>query len=175
VWQPAGDESEGVVTVRTAWWRGKRGEWYVVIQALLFVLLVLGPRTAQGLPAWPPAARLPAYLIGGALFSAGALLAGAGAINLGRNLTPLPHPKDDARLVETGAYRLVRHPIYGGIILMAYGWGLFAQSWLTLAYATLVLLFLDLKSRREERWLREKYPGYEQYRKRVRKLIPFLY
>jgi len=106
---------------------------------------------------------------------AGALLAGAGTLSLGRNLTPLPHPKEGARLVETGAYRLVRHPIYGGIVLLAYGWGLCARSWLPLGYATLVFIFLDLKSRREERWLIEKYSGYAGYRKRTRKLIPFIY
>ncbi|HEY5514016.1 MAG TPA: isoprenylcysteine carboxylmethyltransferase family protein [Geomonas sp.] len=161
--------------MRTTWWRGKRGEWYVAFQAVLFVLVVFGPQTLKGIPAWPHAARLPAFLLGGVLLLAGFLLACAGAACLGRNLTPLPHPKDDALLVETGAYRLVRHPIYGGIILMAYGWSLLAQSWLTLAYATVVLAFLDIKSRREERWLKEKFPGYDAYRKRVRKLIPFLY
>jgi protein-S-isoprenylcysteine O-methyltransferase Ste14 len=164
-----------MLTQLTSWWRGKRGEWYVVIQAALFVLVVFGPRTLPGLPAWPHAMRWPALVSGGALICAGALLAFFGAFNLGRNLTPLPHPKDDARLVETGAYRLVRHPIYGAIILMAYGWGLYVQSWLTLAYATLLCVFLDLKSRREEHWLKEKFPGYVEYSKRVRKLIPFLY
>ena len=161
--------------METKWWRGKRGEWYVVIQAGLFVLVILGPRTLPGLPAWPPAARLPVLLFGGALLLSGVLLALWGAVSLGSNLTPLPLPKDGARLVETGAYRLVRHPIYGGIILLAYGWSLLAQGYLTLCYATLVLIFLDLKSRREERWLVERYPGYHDYRKRVRKLIPYIY
>lgn len=163
------------MTEGSPWWRGKRGEWYVVVQALLFALVVFGPETLEGVPAWPQAARLPALLFGGVLLLAGGLLALAGAASLGRNLTPLPHPRDDARLVESGAYRLVRHPIYGGIIFSAYGWSLCAQSWLTLAYATLILVLLDLKSRREERWLVEKFPGYQAYRKRVPKLIPFLY
>jgi protein-S-isoprenylcysteine O-methyltransferase Ste14 len=163
------------VTEQNSWLQGKRGEWYVVIQAALLALVLFGPRTLEGFPAWPAAARLPALLSGGVLLLAGALLAGAGAASLGRNLTPLPHPRDDARLVETGAYRLVRHPIYGGIILMSYGWGLCVRGWLCLVYATLVFVFLDLKSRREERWLEEKFPGYDRYRKRVRKLIPFVY
>jgi protein-S-isoprenylcysteine O-methyltransferase Ste14 len=58
---------------------------------------------------------------------------------------------------------------------MGYGWSLLVQGWLTLAYVTLMFDFLDLKSRREERWLVEKFPAYVQYRKRVRKLIPFIY
>jgi protein-S-isoprenylcysteine O-methyltransferase Ste14 len=44
------------------------------------------------------------------------------------------------------------------------------------AIATAALLvFFDLKARREERWLEEAYPGYGDYRRRVRKLVPFLY
>jgi protein-S-isoprenylcysteine O-methyltransferase Ste14 len=160
---------------KTSWWRGQRGEWYVVIQAALFVLVIFGPTSLAGIPAWPKAALWPALLTGLALVLAGTLLAFFGVFSLGRNLTPLPHPKEDAKLVESGAYRLVRHPIYGGIILMVYGWALVSASWLTLAYATLVLIFLDVKSRREERWLNLKFPGYAQYSKRVRKLIPFIY
>jgi protein-S-isoprenylcysteine O-methyltransferase Ste14 len=39
----------------------------------------------------------------------------------------------------------------------------------------IVLVFFDIKSRREERWLKAKYPGYGAYQKSVRKLIPFIY
>jgi len=167
--------SESAMTKRSGWWQGVRGEWYVAVQAALLALVFFGPRTLPGFPVWPPVLRLPALLLGGMLLLAGALLAGAGTLSLGRNLTPLPHPKEGARLVETGAYRLVRHPIYGGIVLLAYGWSLCARGWLPLAYATLVFIFLDLKSRREERWLTEKYPGYADYRKSTRKRIPFIY
>jgi protein-S-isoprenylcysteine O-methyltransferase Ste14 len=160
---------------RSAWWQGKRGEWYVVVQAALFTLVILGPRTRAFLPAWPVAAKWPAMLFGGALILVGAALAFFGVASLGRNLTPLPHPKDDAVLVDSGAYCLVRHPIYGGIIVMCYGWGFLVEGWLTLIYATVVLLFLDMKSRREERWLKQKFPGYRDYSKRVHKLIPFIY
>ncbi len=46
---------------------------------------------------------------------------------------------------------------------------------LTAMYAIVLLLFLDVKSRREERWLSAKYPAYAVYQKRVHKLIPFVY
>lgn len=105
----------------------------------------------------------------------GGLLAGAGMFRLGANLTALPHPKDDAVMVETGPYRLVRHPIYSGGILAALGWGLWVHGWLTLGYSLLLFLFFDLKSRREERWLSDQFPGYAAYRQRVRKLVPFFY
>jgi protein-S-isoprenylcysteine O-methyltransferase Ste14 len=160
---------------RASWWQGKRGEWYVVIQAGLFLLLIFGPRTLPAVPTWPEHLRPTSYILAALLLLAGGTLAVAGVLALGRNLTPLPLPKRDARLVESGPYRLVRHPIYGGIVLMAYGWSLLAGSWLTLGYATLLFLFFDIKSRREERWLRAKYPGYSEYSNKVRKLIPFIY
>jgi protein-S-isoprenylcysteine O-methyltransferase Ste14 len=39
----------------------------------------------------------------------------------------------------------------------------------------MLFLFLDLKSRREERWLCAKFPDYPAYQRRVRRLIPFVY
>jgi len=54
-------------------------------------------------------------------------------------------------------------------------WALLVQGWLTLGYAALLFVFLDFKSRREERWLTEKFPAYGDYRQRARKLIPFVY
>lgn len=159
----------------TPWWKGARGEWFVVGQVALMALVFVGPRRWSGWPATdlPFAGARPflgagLFLIGGALFL-------AGVIRLGPNLTPLPRPKDHATFVDTGAYSLVRHPLYSGGLLLAFGWALWIGSWLTLGYVALLLAFLDLKSRREERWLQEKFTGYAQYQRRVRRLVPFLY
>ena len=166
----------GPTAAAPPWWRGARGEWYVVIQGVLFALLAFGPRSLPGLPAWPPAVSRGAAAGGAVLVTAGSLLALAGGLRLGpRNLTPLPYPKEGASLVEAGPYRLVRHPIYSGILCAALGWGLWMHAWLTLGFAALLFLLFDLKSRREERWLCERFPGYDDYQRRVRRLIPFLY
>ena len=58
---------------------------------------------------------------------------------------------------------------------MSIGWALQTQGILTLGYAILLAAFLDVKASREERWLCAKFPDYESYRRRVRKLIPFVY
>jgi protein-S-isoprenylcysteine O-methyltransferase Ste14 len=77
--------------------------------------------------------------------------------------------------VAHGIYGVVRHPIYAGIILAAVGWGLVTASPAALAVAAGIGVFFDLKSRREEAWLVEAYPAYDEYRRRVRKLLPFIY
>lgn len=160
---------------KAAWWRGTRGEWYVAVQVALIALVFLGPRAFPGLPPWPASLARSSRAVGVAMMAAGGGLLAAGAIALGSSLTPMPRPRSRATLVETGPYRFVRHPMYAGGIVIAYGWALAVQGWLTLVYATLLLAFLDFKSTSEERWLAAKFAGYTDYMRRVRKLIPFVY
>ena len=157
------------------WWKGVRGEWYVVLQALLVLLVIFGPAVLPGIPEPVSPYEWPLLAVGGSLIAAGIILAIAGTFSLGKNLTPLPHPKSDAVFIRTGAYRLVRHPIYSGIIFIAFGWAFWLQSIPKTCYALILLIFFDIKSRREERWLEEKFLAYSDYKRRVRKLIPFLY
>jgi protein-S-isoprenylcysteine O-methyltransferase Ste14 len=157
------------------WWKGRRGEWYVLIQIGLLLLVVAGPRTAPGLPAWPSGIHWLSSIAGAVLMACGLLWAIAGGAGLGANLTPLPYPRDESRLIETGAYALVRHPMYCGGIWAAVGWALWVQGLLTLGYAVVLFVFADYKASREERWLCAKFPEYASYQKRVRKLIPFIY
>lgn len=157
------------------WWKGRRGEWYVFVQLALFALLMFGPRTMLGWPEWFFPYTLLGSIGGGFLLFFGGLLVVAGLFRLGPNLSILPHPKEQARLVETGPYQFVRHPIYSGALCMAFGWAFWVYGWLSIVYAALLFVFFDLKSRREELWLQEKFTGYAAYRQRVRKLIPFIY
>jgi protein-S-isoprenylcysteine O-methyltransferase Ste14 len=114
-------------------------------------------------------------VLGVVLLFAGACLLIAGGAKLGPRLTPLPHPQPGGKLEQSGAFCVVRHPMYCGGVLAACGWAIISQGWLTLVYATLVFLFVDIKSRREEMWLVAEYPEYTTYRSRVRRLIPFVY
>ena len=157
------------------WWRGARGEWYVVIQVAMFVLVVFGPRSWPGAPSWPAPYSTIASGLGLVLIVAGGALAVGGVLRLGSNLTALPYPREGAPLLESGPYAIVRNPIYSGLIFAAFGLGLFVNGWLTLGYALVLFAFFDIKSRREERWLCEKFPEYASYQVRVRKLIPWVY
>ena len=158
-----------------AWWKGSRGEWYVVVQLLLVVLILVGPRSWHGWPRWPFPEGWFVSAIGLALLVAGVGLAMAGIFKLGPALTPLPYPGARAVLRDTGVYAVVRHPMYSGVLLAALGWALVRAGWLTIGYVAAAWLFLEMKVRREEKWLVERFPDYAQYRRRVRKLIPFVY
>ncbi len=115
-------------------------------------------------------------LLGIVLMLIGALIAGLGVLRLGSNLSPFPKPKSDGHaLVTTGIYSFVRHPIYSGIAFAALGWSVWWASLLGIVLALVLFVWFDLKSRREETWLVEKYPDYAAYQTRVKKLIPFIY
>jgi protein-S-isoprenylcysteine O-methyltransferase Ste14 len=116
----------------------------------------------------------------GKLLGVHAMLAGTalvlpGLLQLGRNLTPLPKPKEHAVLVQHGIYGVVRHPLYSGLLFSLLGGALVTQRLSRLAVALASAAFFDAKARREELWLVEKFPEYAAYRRNVRKLIPGLY
>lgn len=149
---------------------GSRDEGWVIGQFII-VAAILGSTfiTRLELPFFVP-------LVGGALLVVGGMIAGLGLLSLGSNLTPLPKPKGNNHfLVTSGVYSIVRHPIYSGVALAALGWTLWWGTLLGIALAIVLFIWFDLKSRREEKWLVEKYPEYALYQTRVKKLIPFVY
>jgi len=156
----------------TRLWRGSRGEHWVLVQFLLMGGYFFLP--ARELPG-ATAARSLRIGLAAALGLGGLAFLLLGFKALGRSLTPLPRPKESGILVRSSVYRVVRHPIYLGVILLALGWALFRWSGPHLAATSLLFFFFDAKSRREEAWLVAKYPEYADYARRVRKVIPFVY
>ena len=151
---------------------GRRGEGWVVLQLLLFVAVI---STGFPGPLWTGPARVVGAIGGLALIPFGVCLVTAGILGLRRQLTAYPRPVPGGRLIEDGVFGLVRHPMYGGLVIAAAGWGLAMASPLALAGALVLGVFFDLKSRREEAWLDEQFAGYAAYRRRARRLIPRLY
>ena len=150
--------------------RENRGEAWVIGQFLLLGLLLVVPRRG---PAWPRWLVVLGRLVGLPLIGGGLALTGIAFGNLGPNLTALPKPKDDSTLVRDGLYKSVRHPIYCGMLLLAYGVVALTGSTSRLAVATALLALLDAKASREETWLLERYPDYAAYRREVPKLLPW--
>jgi protein-S-isoprenylcysteine O-methyltransferase Ste14 len=147
-----------------------KGGWWVVGQGVMFTLVAA---TLWSAGSDDVAAGL---LWGGILVAvAGLGLAGDGVLRLRKHITALPAPVAGAPLVEDGSYRLVRHPIYGGLVVVALGLSAARGSLLGGAAAVALGIFFLLKSRFEERLLASSYPAYETYRARVaHRLIPWV-
>lgn len=117
----------------------ERGGWWVVGQVVLLVLLGAALGWSVVWPWWVRA-------FGAAVAVAGATLFSAGVVALGHSLTPYPEPLPEGDLVDTGAYGISRHPLYGGVTLLGVGVALAAASPAALAVALLLAGFLTLKS-----------------------------
>lgn len=154
---------------------GPRGEGWVVAQLIVFVVIAIAGLTSLRAHDWVDAWGSPAVVVGLILIGVGALLAGRGLWDLRAAITPFPKPVEGAPLIESGAYRWIRHPIYGGLVLGSIGWGVLTGSIVVLAAALLLLLLFAAKSAREEVWLSAAHPGYADYQRRTKRLIPWIY
>ena len=112
--------------------------------------------------------------MGAALLLAAASVLAAGTLALGRRLTPFPRPLAQSTLVTSGIYRFVRHPLYFGVFAAAVGIALIKTSLLALLATAVLSALLNAKADREETWLCEAFPDYDDYRRKSRKFIPFV-
>ena len=123
---------------------------------------------------WP---RSPATFWGGvAIIVAGFTFTIWARRVLGRNWSGTVTIKAGHELIQTGPYRWVRHPIYTGLLLAFAGTAVAVAEWRGLLSCALALVAFVIKLRIEERWMTEVFgPAYDQYRQRVRGLIPFVW
>jgi protein-S-isoprenylcysteine O-methyltransferase Ste14 len=95
---------------------------------------------------------------------------------LGTNWNAIPSIKKDHELVQRGPYRLVRHPIYTGLLLAVFGSCLAGDRVWALCVVGMAAILLIVKLKAEEALLARQFPEtYLQYRRRVKAIIPFLY
>lgn len=107
-----------------------------------------------------------------ALTGAGIAFAWWARIALGRLWSSGIERMAGHRVVDSGPYGLVRHPIYTGLIAGALAMaGLQAKPFAILGAALFALGFV-LKARVEERFLEKEIGGYDDYRRRVSMIVP---
>jgi protein-S-isoprenylcysteine O-methyltransferase Ste14 len=148
-----------------------------IVPLLLAVLLLVSPRFAGAIldtRFLPRSALL--FWIGVGVMLAGLLFAVVARRHLGGNWSGTVTLKQDHTLTRSGPYRLVRHPIYTGILLAIFGSGVIAlDEWRgPLAFGLVTVAFLR-KIQVEERFMQEQFgETYTRYRKEVAALIPGL-
>jgi protein-S-isoprenylcysteine O-methyltransferase Ste14 len=160
-----------------ALWRDKptaqapRGEYrihFLMISIGMVLMYGVFPRYQPIL--WPVGPLLGWAMV--ALTAAGIAFAWWARIVLGRLWSSGIERMADHRVVDTGPYALVRHPIYTGLIMGAVAMaGLQAKPW-AIAGAALFSLGFTLKARVEERFLEREIGGYDAYRRRVSMIVP---
>ncbi len=117
----------------------------------------------------------PSTWIGALLCIIGLFFAIWARVILGTNWSGVITLKEGHELIERGPYRIVRHPIYTGILVMFAGTAI-AMGHLG-GFLGLLLVFLSfwLKLKREEDLMLKHFPDkYAEYQRRVRRIIPFL-
>jgi protein-S-isoprenylcysteine O-methyltransferase Ste14 len=99
----------------------------------------------------------------------------AARVTLGRRSVGTAGDQAAGGLVTTVPYVYLRHPIYTAIIHFVWAGALDNYSWPVVAWAETVTAGAFTRMHLEEYVLKRKYPEYREYKKRAKKLIPFVY
>jgi len=83
----------------------------------------------------------------------------------------------DQSLIETGLYKYIRHPSYTGSLLSFVGFSLSLNNWLSLIiiFVPILVTFINRINIEETLLFKEFGSGYEDYKKRTKRLIPWIY
>ncbi len=117
-------------------------------------------------------------IVGYFLIIWGTVLAVLALKKLGRNWSGMDQYqiKKGHQLVTTGVYKLVRHPIYSGVLMEIIGFELVANSWFVLPLSIGTFWVFKNHIAKEEKLLAQKFEErLQDYRSKTKTLIPFLY
>lgn len=99
----------------------------------------------------------------------------AARLHLGPLWSSTSAPTEDHRIVDTGPYGVVRHPVYAGLLLAAMATAAERGRIEAIAGALTLIAAISLRAKLEERFLRRDLgdEAYASYRRRVPMLVPF--
>ena len=149
--------------------RNPKDIFFVGIQFILFVFYVF--RISQidfTIPLW--------LQFAGLIFAfAGIIISIASIATLNKNLSAFPTPKQSAKLIQSGIYKYIRHPIYSGILFFTFGFSIYSENMLRfLIFFTLLILF-NFKAAYEEKLLLNKFSNYSAYKKKTGMFLPIVH
>ncbi len=143
-----------------------KGLLFVAIQLILIVAYFLFPKTISiGIPR-------PIALAATTIAILGLVLTSIATMQLNTRLSPFPKPKTNAVLIQTGAYKYIRHPIYSGLFLFAIGWAIQDGNVSRFVIAIALLALFCLKAKYEERFLENVFSEYLAYKAKTGMLFP---
>ena len=142
----------------------------IVLVALILLLARFGVFRGNGIHTEPW--RIAVGLV---LFAAGLAFAVWARIRIGRNWgTPMAE-KEEPELVTSGPYRLVRHPIYTGILTAGLGTAV-AFGWIWVLLVAVTGAYFVYSATVEERYLTEQFPDtYAAYKRSTKMLVPYMF
>jgi protein-S-isoprenylcysteine O-methyltransferase Ste14 len=116
------------------------------------------------------------------LFGLALYVAGWWIMTLAMKVNPFAEPvvrlqeERHQRVIDTGVYTVVRHPMYAAFVPMVVGPALWLESHIAALLAIVPIAVLAVRSVFEERFLKRELKGYDTYKKKVRyRLIPFVW
>ena len=95
-------------------------------------------------------------------------------MQLNIHLSPFPSPKKGSKLVQNGLYKYVRHPIYSGVLIALFGYGVYTTSSYRLIISFSLLVLFYYKSKYEEMHLQRNFSDYKSYQKTTGRFFPKL-
>jgi protein-S-isoprenylcysteine O-methyltransferase Ste14 len=121
----------------------------------------------------PPRATL--QIIGAALTYLGLSLTVWSRVRLGRFWSGVVALKQDHQLIQSGPYRVVRHPLYSGIILAAIGMAVCVTTWSSVLGMLSLLICFERRAHKEDALLATEFGAeFEIYRQQTGRLLPRL-
>jgi protein-S-isoprenylcysteine O-methyltransferase Ste14 len=147
-----------------------KGNLLVLGQFVLIALLIFVPNSGLNTGVFST------FLVAVSLTSMflGFVILAFSALALGKSLTAHPMPSKNAVLVTDGLYKFVKHPIYSGLILLAFGLTIAGGFFPHTLFFIALLLLLNYKASFEEKLLTATFPGYPEYSKKTGRFIPRL-
>ena len=88
--------------------------------------------------------------------------------DLGSNISPFPRPTAKGRLITTGIYRFIRHPMYYSLILISFGLFIIKLTFYHLCLTFCLALIIKFKIILEEHYLNNRFKNYFNYKDRVK-------